>query len=92
MQQELHQLIVGDIREINPLVVIINRDTAYPGVDITYIASERTFGEVTYEIGERSKGHDISLDLTVKSDTVAIIRVRVYDHASFNIEQLEGLT
>lgn len=87
LEADLYKLIVGDLRGMNPYSAIVQEPQNREHTLIEYIASDRTFGEVTEAISAATFEREFSLDLRCVSDTVAVIRVRLYAPI-----KIEGLT
>lgn len=87
LEIDIHRLVVGDLREMNPMMklMIMDRERAHTAVQ--YLCSERTLTELIAAISVLTFDREFSLDVAMRTDTMVTIGVVIYD-APFEIEGL----
>lgn len=88
VERDIYQIVVGDLREMNPMMRHILPMKDRQCTAIQYIASERTLSELIATISVLTFDRDFSLDVAVLNDSMVTIGLTIYDEPTISIEGL----
>lgn len=87
LELDINRIVIGDLREMNPMMKLMITDYTRPHTMLQYVCSERTMSEVIAAISVTTFDREFSLDVNMRNDTMVAIGVVLYD-VPFEIEGL----